>query len=78
MELIFEQLPQAVGQILESLARTQDLLSQKVDCTKSCDNTNSILTVHEASKILITTNSKNYKHTFRRELCLCTGFKCII
>lgn len=68
MELTFEQLPNAVGQILESLARIENLLRQRDDSTSNSDNPGSILTVHEAAEFLNITSSTIYKHTFRRAM----------
>ena len=68
MELTFEQLPKAVGQILESLERIEDLLNLKENHTKDIDELGMLLNVQQAAKFLNARTSSIYKLTCRREI----------
>lgn len=74
MELSFEQLPKAVGQILDSLERIEKLLLQKEVIVSEADNDSPFLTVHEAAKFLKVPSSSIYKRTCIGEIpCLKKG-----
>jgi excisionase family DNA binding protein len=68
MDLTFEQLPKAVGQILEALERIEKLLNLNEVHTKDIDEPGSLLNVQQAAKFLNVRTSSIYKLTCRREI----------
>ena len=67
MELTFEQLPKAVGQILEALRRIENLLNQNLEQKTDSET---FLTVKEAAKFLDISVSRVYKYTMDMEIPL--------